>query len=73
MITKIKVKCRKTFVFNERGNRNPDGFIYVNAYNLGEAYRTAKSKYGDNIILVDFYDLKKKAKRRYNFVPAWAV
>lgn len=73
MIVKIKVKCRKTFVFNERGNKNPDGFIYVNAYELGDAYRTAKSKYGDDIILVDFYYRKKKPERRYNFVPDWAV
>lgn len=73
MFSKIKVKCRKTFVFNERGNKNPDGFIYVNAYELGDAYRTAKSKYGDDIILVDFYYRKKQPERRYNFVPDWAV
>ena len=73
MFIKIKVKCRKTFVFNERGNTNPDGFIYVNAYELGDAYRIAKSKYGDNIILVDSYYLKKKPERRYNSVPDWAV
>lgn len=73
MITRIKVKCRKTFVFNERGNTNPDGFIYVNAYEFGDAYRIAKSKYGDDIILVDSYYLKKKPKRRYKSVPDWAV
>lgn len=73
MITKIKVKCRKTFVFNERGNTNPDAFIYVNAYELNDAYCTAISKYAADIILVDFYYRKRRPERRYNFVPAWAV
>lgn len=72
MITKIDVKCRNTYVFNERGNTNPDAFIYVNAYDIFEAAAIIKRLTSQRVVLVDFYPLRKKSKR-YNTVPSWAV
>lgn len=72
MFTIIGVKCRNTYVFNERGNTNPDAFIYVNAYDIFEAAATVKSCTSQRVVLVDIYPLRKKSKR-YNTVPSWAV
>lgn len=73
MITKIKIKYKKTFVFNERGNTNPDGFIYVNTYNLSDASDIVKRATNKSVVLVDCYPLRKKGTRHYNAVPAWAI
>lgn len=72
MITKIKITYKKTYVFNERGNTNPDAFIYVNAYDIFEAAERIKRCTNQCVVLVDSYPLRKKSKR-YNTVPGWAV
>lgn len=73
MITKIKVRSKKTFVFNERGNTNPDGFIYVNAYNLSEAKERILRATDLPVVLIDCYPLRTKNYKRYIAVPDWAV
>ena len=73
MITKYKIKYRKTFVFNERGNTNPDAFIFINAYNILEARDMIKRATNQSVVLVDYYPLRKKNHKRYTVVPDWAV
>lgn len=69
----VKVKVKRTFVFNEKGNTNPDGFIFVNDTDLFKAYKKAEHYASNDIMLVDCYTLSRKSQKRYNSVPAWAV